>query len=157
MSREEHADLLDLLHKLPIETCDYQEWVNVGMALKKEGFSVDDWKSWSATDTRTDKRGKPYYSAFQCDSKWKGFDNNHMDGVSSGTIIHLLETKTGWVQPSQRTYGWDDSVQTSDEPGYTSVCFLYLIKQHDAVWFAAHGLCQFAALLVSYISRRCTH
>ena len=121
MPRQDHADLPDLLRELPIELCDYQEWVNVGMALKKEGFSVEDWKSWSATDTRTDERGKPYYSARQCDSKWRGFDNERMETVGSGTIIHMLETKVGWVQPSRRTYGWDDAVRTSDEPGYTSV------------------------------------
>ena len=114
MSRGDHADLLDALHSIPVESCDYQEWVDVGMALKQAGFSVGDWKAWSATDTRTDKRGKPYYSAFQCDSKWKGFDNDRMDRVTSGTIIHMAEQKSGWVQPSQRHYGWDDVVATSD-------------------------------------------
>lgn len=119
MPREDHADLLDALSATPIEACDYQEWVNVGMALKKCGFSVEDWKAWSATDTRTDKHGHPYYSARTCDGKWKGFDNDHMDGVSSGTIIHLAE-RHGWVQPSQRTYGWDDAVATSDGPSIPS-------------------------------------
>jgi len=119
MPRDDHADLLDALHHIPIEAISYQEWVDCGMALKKCGFSVEDWKSWSATDTRTDEHGKPYYSARQCESKWRGFDNDRLDGVSSGTIIHLAE-RYGWRQPSQRTYGWNDAVQATDIPSYSA-------------------------------------
>ena len=115
MSRQEHADLLDALEAIPCSTTTYEEWYTCGMALKKCGYGVEDWKAWSATDTRTDEHGRPYYSARQCESKWRGFDNDHMDGVSSGTIIHLAEQR-GWKQPSQRTYGWDDAVAASDEP-----------------------------------------
>ena len=28
--------------------CDYQEWCNVGMALKYEGYDVSVWDRWSA-------------------------------------------------------------------------------------------------------------
>lgn len=129
MPREDHADLLDALSAIPCSTTTYEEWYTCGMALKKCGFSVEDWKAWSATDTRIDKHGKPYYSARQCESKWRGFDNDRMDGVSSGTIVHLAE-KNGWRQPSQRTYGWDDSVQASDEP-YIPSYSARLIDERD--------------------------
>ena len=40
-------DLLKILEKIPPSDLDYQEWVNVGMALKHEGYTVADWDSWS--------------------------------------------------------------------------------------------------------------
>lgn len=116
MPSADHADLLDALNAIPCSTTTYEEWYTCGMALKACGFSVEDWKAWSATDTRTDERGRPYYSSRQCEQKWAGFDNDHDTIVSSGTIIHLAEQKVGWVQPSRRTYGWDDAVSTMDSP-----------------------------------------
>ena len=115
-AREDHADLLDALQAIPVESCGYQEWVDVGMALKQAGFDASDWKAWSATDTRTDERGRPYYNARLCDSKWAGFDNERADRVTSGTIIHMAERR-GWIQPSTRTYGWGDAVAVSDDSG----------------------------------------
>lgn len=115
MHSEDHADLLDALNAIPVESCNYQEWVDVGMALKVSCFSVEDWKAWSSTDSRTDKHGKPYYSAYVCDSKWRGFDNERTDRVTSGTIIHMAK-QFGWIPPSQRTYGWDDEVKAADSP-----------------------------------------
>ena len=32
--------------------CSYQEWAQVGMALKHEGFPVSVWDNWSAQDSR---------------------------------------------------------------------------------------------------------
>lgn len=119
MARDGHADLLDALAAIPVESCSYTEWVNVGMALKKCGYDLSDWQSWSATDTRTDRDGRPYYSERACASKWRGFDNSRVDAVSSGTIVHMAEGN-GWVQPSRRTYGWDDRVPTSDGPSLPS-------------------------------------
>ena len=114
-SAGDHADLLDALNAIPVESCDYQTWVDVGMALKHAGFSLSDWQAWSATDTRRTKGGRPYYSDRETTSKWNGFDNSRADRVTSGTIIHLAESH-GWVQPSRRGYGWDDAVSTSDGP-----------------------------------------
>ena len=115
MDRDSHDDLLDALSAIPIESCDYQTWVDIGMALKHAGFSLNDWQAWSATDGRKRKDGSPYYSERETASKWSGFDNLRTDKVTSGTIIHLAESY-GWVQPSKRYYGWDDEVATSDGP-----------------------------------------
>ena len=38
---------------------------------------------------------------------------------------------------------------------YIRVGLLHLIKQHHAVWLAAYGLCQLAALVITHISWRC--
>lgn len=114
-SQSDHADLLDALSAIPVESCDYQTWVDVGMALKQAGFGLLDWQAWSSTDGRRKRDGSPYYSDRETAAKWAGFDNLRADKVTSGTIIHLAESH-GWVQPSRRYYGWDDEVMVTDSP-----------------------------------------
>ena len=48
----DNTNLLKMLEYIDPASCDYQEWVNVGMALKHEGYSVNDWDSWSRSDSR---------------------------------------------------------------------------------------------------------
>ena len=48
----EHNDIRELLNFIEPSACSYQEWVNVGMALKHEGCSVSDWENWSRKDGR---------------------------------------------------------------------------------------------------------
>ena len=38
---EQHTDLQEIIEYLNPAELDYQDWVNVGMALKHEGYSVD--------------------------------------------------------------------------------------------------------------------
>lgn len=45
-------DLLNALEYISPSELDYQDWVNVGMALKQEGYSVKDWDDWSRADSR---------------------------------------------------------------------------------------------------------
>ena len=45
---------------------NYQEWLNVGMALHYEGIPADVWEQWSRRD------GKRYHSG-ECSRKWEGF------------------------------------------------------------------------------------
>ena len=49
---ENKNNLLELLEYINPATLDYQEWVNVGMALKYEGHTVQDWDLWSQNDVR---------------------------------------------------------------------------------------------------------
>ena len=42
--------VLDALSSIDPSMCNYEQWVEVGMALKEEGFSVSDWDSWSRKD-----------------------------------------------------------------------------------------------------------
>ena len=44
-------DLNEALKYISPSDLSYQEWVNVGMALKEEGYSVTVWDNWSANDT----------------------------------------------------------------------------------------------------------
>ena len=43
-------DLRPLLEYIPPAACSYEEWINVGMALCHEGYSVDVWDEWSRKD-----------------------------------------------------------------------------------------------------------
>ena len=44
---EQRADLLEILDNIYPGELDYQEWVSVGMALKQEGYTAEDWDRWS--------------------------------------------------------------------------------------------------------------
>lgn len=72
--------LIDLLKAIPPTTCDYQEWVNVGMALKYEGYTANDWDVWSQADER--------YKPGECFRKWESF-NGDAEPVTGGTIYKL--------------------------------------------------------------------
>lgn len=41
---------LELLQHIDPALLDYQEWVNVGMALHHEGYTASDWDAWSKQD-----------------------------------------------------------------------------------------------------------
>ena len=43
-------DLLEVLDHIEPAELDYQQWVNVGMALEIEGYGVDVWDAWSRRD-----------------------------------------------------------------------------------------------------------
>ena len=40
---EARTDLQEIIEYIHPADCTYQEWVNVGMALKHEGYPVDVW------------------------------------------------------------------------------------------------------------------
>lgn len=77
----------------------YSEWVQVGMALKYEGYSWTDWDAWSAADWER-------YHEGECRRKWKSF---HESGrvVTGGTIFFLLK-KYGVLSDIKRDFtGWN--------------------------------------------------
>ena len=55
-------DIKELLNYIQPSELTYQEWINVGMALKTEGCTAADWDSWSRHDAR--------YKAGECFRKW---------------------------------------------------------------------------------------
>lgn len=97
-----NADLLDILQYINPSDCSYQEWCDVGMALKHEGYSADDWERWSASDP-----GR--YHPGECEKKWRTFNGN-TDPVTGGTIYHLAVSH-GW-QPDRGGYelDWDSEI-----------------------------------------------
>lgn len=101
-------DLLELLDYIDPSQLNYQEWVNVGMALKHEGYSVGDWDRWSSHDS-----GR--YHPGECDKKWNTFNEGTLSVVTAGTIVKMAKDN-GWLPPSQTPgyeLDWDSTI--SDE------------------------------------------
>ena len=75
-------NILEALNYIDVSSLSYQEWINVGMALKSEGFSCDVWDSWSRNDSR--------YKAGECERKWKTF-TGVSNPIKGGTIIQMAK------------------------------------------------------------------
>ena len=78
-------NLQDALYSIKPSDLTYEEWLNVGMALKDEGLSVNLWDDWSRPDSR--------YEYGVCANKWRSFSGV---GVGVGTIFHYAETYGDW-------------------------------------------------------------
>ena len=68
---------------------EYQEWVNVGMALKAAGATASDWDAWSRADSARFEDGL-------CAQKWAGFNR---DGVGVGTLVKMFKDAGGTYPP----------------------------------------------------------
>lgn len=82
----EQLNLAEVLQSVDPAALSYQDWVNVGMALKQEGYPCEVWDSWSQRDSR--------YRAGECARKWRGF-NGSAAPVTGGTIVQLAKEQ-GW-------------------------------------------------------------
>lgn len=105
----ENINLIPLLDYIDPSFCTYQEWVNVGMALKLEGYSADDWDAWSLRDA-----GR--YHAGECERKWRTFGSNAAELVTGATIVDMAK-RGGWTPSAgpDVVYGWDDVIPERDE------------------------------------------
>ena len=96
-------DLLELLEYIERAELDYQDWVNVGMALQQGGYHVSVWDDWS-------RRDPARYHAGECERKWESFRGTAKP-VTGGTIVQLAR-EHGWV-PSRdpgRALDWGDVI-----------------------------------------------
>lgn len=104
---ENKLDLLELLDYIDPVMLDYQEWINVGMALKHEGYTASDWDSWSARDGGRYRPG-------ECFRKWTTFEGSTTP-VTGATITQLAK-ENGW-KPRKKVdheLDWDDEISDSD-------------------------------------------
>ena len=96
------TDILELLEYIDPAGLRYQEWVNVGMALKQEGYSVSDWEAWSCRDSARYHKG-------ECARKWNSF-NGSSTPVTGGTIVQMAMER-GWrPRDSGHELDWDDTI-----------------------------------------------
>ena len=103
----EHSyDIRELLDYIDPAGLNYQEWVNVGMALKDAGYSAEDWDRWSMADHR--------YRKGECFRKWESFRGAAVP-ITAGTIVQMAR-ENGW-QPERADYeiGWDDPIGGDDD------------------------------------------
>lgn len=103
---EQRTSLLEIIEYINPADLDYQEWVNIGMALKHEGYSAGDWDAWSRRDI-----GR--YHAGECERKWNSF-NGSSSPVTGGTIVQMAQ-ENGWAPERGHELDWDDTItQDSD-------------------------------------------
>lgn len=95
-------DLLEVLEHIAPSDLNYQEWINVGMALQHEGYEVDVWDRWSMNDRR--------YHSGECARKWRSFRGSG-EPVTGGTIVQLAREQ-GWTPPYDpgTPLDWDDTI-----------------------------------------------
>lgn len=142
----EKTELLqDMLSYINPADCTYQEWIQVGMAIKAEGLPVEVWDSWSQADSRYTPSG-----IHSCFEKWNTFSS---EGVTGATITHLAK-ENGW-QPKghhvskgheERVIGFEDelvidhletidpTVPMIEDPAQQAITFLkHAFKAGDLV------------------------
>lgn len=95
---EQRTSLLEIIEYINPAELDYQSWVNVGMALKHEGYSVNDWDAWSKQDY-----GR--YHAGECEKKWNTFRGTSSP-VTGGTIVQMAMER-GWEPQRGHELDWD--------------------------------------------------
>ncbi|PZO95558.1 MAG: DNA primase [Streptococcus pyogenes] len=103
---EREFDLIPLLEYIDPSMLSYQDWVNVGMALKQEGYTAMDWDSWSQADKR--------YKKGECFAKWDTFKGNGLGTVTGATITQMAKDN-GWVSErtcngESRELDWDSTI-----------------------------------------------
>ena len=82
-------DLKELLKYIDPSKLDYNGWIQVGMALKHEGYSCDVWDNWSRHDSSR-------YHDGECFLKWDSFNEESIGVVTGGTIVHMAQEQ-GWI------------------------------------------------------------
>ena len=105
---EQRADLLEILDSIHPADLDYQEWVNVGMALKHEGYTAADWDRWSQEDPAR-------YHSGECFRKWGSFHGSS-EPVTAGTIVQMAMER-GWMPERDPGHelDWDDQIGEKDD------------------------------------------
>ncbi|MCM1136488.1 MAG: AAA family ATPase [Clostridium sp.] len=105
-------DVGELLAAIDPAQLGYQEWLNVGMALKDEGLPVELWEDWSRRDS-----GR--YHPGECAAKWQSFHGSAAP-VTMGTVVQYAK-ELGWrPQPSlkeDRALDWEDVIGDQRESG----------------------------------------
>lgn len=101
-------DILEVLQHIDPARLDYQSWVNVGMALKEEGYSAADWEAWSRSDA-----GR--YHPGECRRKWESF-NGASSPVTGGTLVQMAKEQ-GWSPERDPGYelDWNDTINRDEK------------------------------------------
>ena len=135
-------NLLELLDYINPSELSYQEWTNVGMALKHEGYEASDWDSWSAQDSERYKRG-------ECFTKWNSFNETAGDIVTGGTIFDYAK-RGGFVppkkiDPNEGVLDWEDEIGSIIDKD--SIDSIELHEPNDSSWNPANELIRYLTTL----------
>lgn len=149
---EQRTDLTEIIEHINPADCDYQEWVNVGMALKHEGYSVSVWEAWS-------RRDYGRYHAGECEKKWRTFRGNSSP-VTAGTIVQMA-LERGWKpQFEGHELDWNDSIGEKGDLVIVDKNWIEAREIKEPVnWNPAEQLIQYLEILfdaserVGYVTR----
>ena len=115
----------------------YQEWINVGMAMKHEGLTAFDWDTWSRDDVR--------YKPGECWRKWDTFSGSS-EPVTGGTLYEYAR-RGGYVPESEGpgiALDWDSEIAKEKKDDLKVVDAGWLedqdIEEPGANWDPVHDL-----------------
>ena len=94
-------NITEMLEYIDPAALDYQEWINVGMALKQEGCACAVWEDWSRRDAGRFHNG-------ECAKKWDTF-NGAQSPVTGGTIYQLAR-RFGYSPSRNEAIEWDGEI-----------------------------------------------
>lgn len=139
---DSRQNILDALDALNPSRLTYDEWKDVGMALKAEGFLCSVWDSWSARDSAR-------YHLNECEKKWDTFNGS---GVNGGTIVYLAMQYGGYTPSKKWTFddylpaeaeGYEqiiaDSSPDKDKPYQMAVTYLEALFEPDEIVGYVHS------------------
>lgn len=96
------GNILEALKAIPVADLDREKWIEVGMALKHEGYDCSAWDEWSKNDAR--------YHDGECSKKWRSFKGSSTP-VTGGSIIDLGK-KYGWKPfGGNMVLDWNDPIE----------------------------------------------
>lgn len=98
------TNIRELLNHINPSFLDYQEWINVGMAMKHEGLTAAEWDSWSRSD--------PRYKPGECFKKWDTFRGT--DKPVTGASIAQMAMQQGWKSDGHEL-DWNDTISEKDD------------------------------------------
>lgn len=100
---EHEFDLVPLLDFINPGDLNYQDWCNVGMALKHEGYDWPVWDEWSRRDWAR-------YHPGECQKKWQTFRGGGDSPVTGATITQMAK-ENGWTPATGgHELDWDDEI-----------------------------------------------
>lgn len=102
----ERNELLNILSYVDPASLSYQDWVNVGMALKYEGLTASDWDSWSRRDLSR-------YHIGECFRKWESFAGS-ADPVTGATIVQYAKDQGWQPEGGGHELDWGDTIERDD-------------------------------------------
>ena len=99
--------LISALSAVDVRDLSYAEWMNVGMALKHEGYACSVWDEWSRNDQR--------YHPGECARKWNTFHGSGTP-VTGATIVQMAKQR-GWKPfEGNGIMGWNDELSYDGTP-----------------------------------------
>lgn len=102
-----NENISEILSYINPATLSYQEWVNVGMALKDEGFPCDVWDNWSKNDSR--------YNPGECERKWGSFNGASGANITFATVMQMAFEGGFQTEGESRELDWDDEIGSKDD------------------------------------------